>query len=296
MPSQPLSALAPQHSRAEAIARLLVFALLGTLAAVALLLLSRRMAGAFDAPLPGAMLLACGLALSAAAHAARRMWLRGDRGEHAPSASGRALRHFISWSPPACLAGVLFALWLPGTSPLAMFTLLALFIAEEAWSLSLLLGHRNRAPRHVKKPAGLRPAARQEEEEEEEEDVEANIDGDLSADVPPPHETEWQRLSRFSTAEGERLSGWFRVPFAPGQRTATAHLAFCPPFASPPKIEIEQTHGPSARIQTELVLCHGARFGVKLTQATPADASVTVEIVVLAADSTGDIASSDDSC
>lgn len=279
MPSQPLSALAPQRLRAESSTRLLVFILLGTLAAVALLLLSRRMAGAFDAPLPGAMLLACGLALTAAAHAARRMWLRGDRGEHAPSASGRALRHFIAWSPPACLAGVLFALWLPGTSPLAMFTLLALFVAEEAWSLSLLHGGRNRAARIVQRPAGLRPAARQEKEEE---DVEANIDGDLSADAPPPHETEWQRLSRFTTAEGERLSGWFRVPFAPGQRTATAHLAFCPPFESPPEIEVEQTHGPAARVQVELVLSHGARFGVKLSQATPADASVIVEIVAIA--------------
>jgi hypothetical protein len=81
---------------------------------------------------------------------------------------------------------------------------------------------------------------------------------------------------------GERLAGWMRVPLSPGQRTATVHLAFCPPFVRTPKITVAQQEGPTARIKEAQLLPYGARLDLKLTHAADAPATVLLEIVVQA--------------
>jgi hypothetical protein len=50
------------------------------------------------------------------------------------------------------------------------------------------------------------------------------------------------------------------VPLAAGERSASVHLAFCPPFARAPRVELVQSDGPAARIKTVQVLPYGARF------------------------------------
>ena len=66
---------------------------------------------------------------------------------------------------------------------------------------------------------------------------------------------------------------------AAGQRTASVHIAFCPPFAQTPEVSAEQTAGPPARLKTVQVLPYGARFDLKLAAACPESADVLLEFI-----------------
>jgi len=66
-------------------------------------------------------------------------------------------------------------------------------------------------------------------------------------------------------------------PLAPGQRTGSVHVAFCPPFAGIPKVTAEQISGPPARVRVGVVLPHGARVDVRLA----AKPSMAPQLVVL---------------
>jgi hypothetical protein len=82
-------------------------------------------------------------------------------------------------------------------------------------------------------------------------------------------------MSRRRAAGGtEEISGWLRVTFAAGQRTAAAHAAFCPPLGAMPDITFEQLDGPPARIKPGQVLPFGIRLDLKLSAAAEAPADV----------------------
>ena len=49
-----------------------------------------------------------------------------------------------------------------------------------------------------------------------------------------------------------------------GQRSASVHVAFCPPFARTPNATVEQIEGSRARVKTVQLLPYGARFDLKL--------------------------------
>lgn len=86
-----------------------------------------------------------------------------------------------------------------------------------------------------------------------------------------------QRLTRTATADGaDVLRATLYASFPAGSRTASVHVAFCPPFASLPKAEFHQANGPPARIKLAQLLAHGARFDVKLSSAAADNESVCV--------------------
>ena len=91
-----------------------------------------------------------------------------------------------------------------------------------------------------------------------------------TAELPPvvPALEVLQQLTRRHAADGsEDLSGWLRMPFAPGQRTASLHVAFCPPFARTPEVSAQQLDGPAVRIKTGQLLPYGVRLDLKLSAA-----------------------------
>jgi len=86
------------------------------------------------------------------------------------------------------------------------------------------------------------------------------------------NQTAWQ--AREVGDDGtEQVVGWSQVVFAPGQRLARVHLAFCPPFARSPICEAETTDGPAANVQVGQLLPHGARLEVRLDEA-PAERTI----------------------
>gem|GEM_PF-1362617 len=105
-------------------------------------------------------------------------------------------------------------------------------------------------------------------------------EGILPADV----QQQWTR-SRLSDGS-EQVLATLRAELAAGQRTASIHLAFCPPLADVPELEFEQVDGPDARIQQGELFRHGARLDVRLAEPAATACSVVIELAALAAAST----------
>ncbi len=69
-------------------------------------------------------------------------------------------------------------------------------------------------------------------------------------------------------AAGTVIQGRLRVPFEAGQRTGSVHVAFCPPLQTVPSVAVELLSGPAATVKVGVSLVQGARFDVRLEQAS----------------------------
>jgi hypothetical protein len=113
----------------------------------------------------------------------------------------------------------------------------------------------------------LRTAAEHEQDAEE-----APLDEESGAG-----EQLLQQVTRTATAAGaDVLRATLFAEFPAGSRTASVHVAFCPPFVCLPQAEFHQASGPSARIKLAQLLAHGARFDVKLSSAAAQRESVCI--------------------
>lgn len=96
--------------------------------------------------------------------------------------------------------------------------------------------------------------------------------------VPVVEERIVQQLTRVRLAGGgETIRGTLAAQFAPGERLATLHVAFCPPLARFPQIEAEATDDPDVSVKVVQVLTSGVRIDVGRSRAAERDEWVTVE-------------------
>lgn len=288
----------------HAVRRLAAGGLLSALAAGVLLLAMRRLFGALGAPLNGAALLTAGGAMSglAAAAFAAAPWLRADR---PPEAARRdPLVVLCRWlvatsvvlfavcvSLPRTPWPALVAFWVV-VCPVPLMTALLWWRDER----QARLGRAPSAPGStaVEKPAPaggaapavvaarvINPATTVDAASVLDHPGAARLANDTETFEPdePPDDTLRQRLERRREPDGrDRLHGWVRVDFATGARSATAHVAFCPPFAAPPQIAWEVTEGPEVRVTLGQALPFGARWDLKRSGPTAAAESVLLEI------------------
>jgi hypothetical protein len=255
---------------AAELARWTIVALAGLTLTAALLVASRRVAGALSAPLEVPLLLTSGFLWAAATVGVREAWNR-------LSINRRHSRLELTvWiAPTAALLLLGAALSLPGTSVAGLAAFWGLLVLEEVWSWRRAPWHR-RAARVQPEPA-LKPSAPQPSNVQTSPAPakrEQSSQAMLGVDDCPPEQV-IQRLTRSRDAAGvDRLSGWLRMPFAVGQRTASIHVAFCPPFARVPELTVEQADGPMARVKTAQLLPHGTRLDLKLSQSADSEESV----------------------
>lgn len=94
-----------------------------------------------------------------------------------------------------------------------------------------------------------------------------------------------QQLTRAREATTEVVYGYLRADFAAGERHQTVHVAFCPPLAQIPEVEICQVEGPEVSVKTTLVEAHGAR--VELRRSGGLDEAVSVLLELHAAADNG---------
>jgi hypothetical protein len=152
---------------------------------------------------------------------------------------------------------LLACLCLPGTDILGMSIFCTLLGIEESWAWAWFL--RQCPPVVIDhpspttpRPSSLVPLSPL-----------APLAPDAESEVYPEEVT--QQLTRLQTAAGaDELSGWLRTTFTIGQRTGNIHVAFCPPFAVTPELQVEQLDGPDARIKTAQLLPYGVRLDLKL--------------------------------
>ena len=252
---------------------------LGLLIAAAAAILWRRLAGALVHPLQPGALLAAGISAATAAAAVRVGWSHRAAGRWAvwPDWTAMALTSLAA-------AGLLAGLWLPGTPLLPILAAVLVLLVEEigvwAW-----VARRYARPKRRQAIGGadilVCPASHDRQEcLSHRSDVQECLS--RRGDAPPPEEVV-QQLTRIRTAdETEELRGWLRVPFAAGQRTASVHVAFCPPLAATPELAVEQIDGPDARLKTAQLLPYGARIDLKLAAAAEQAGVVVLEFVARA--------------
>jgi hypothetical protein len=88
-----------------------------------------------------------------------------------------------------------------------------------------------------------------------------------------------QRLTRSRTAHGDVIHGLLVAELAPGERVATLHVAFCPPFEQLPRVEATAADNPECDVKVAQTLHQGARLEVRLAHISDAARAVTVEIL-----------------
>jgi hypothetical protein len=254
--------------------------LLGLLLFTALLVGWRRLARALSTPLGPAALSAVGGVAAAAALGARLLW-RARRPQAAAAEQG-----WSTWILPSlALALLAAALSLPSTSSAGLLALWTPLAAEEllAWGSVAWRAIRSRRRRSAE-DRRRRPKTLPEESR-------ADLPSTQPAGNPgpspkPPLTVETlpgdvlQQLTRSRAEDGsEQVGGYVRTRFDPGQRTASVHVAFCPPFARTPKLTVRQMDGPAARVKTVQLVPYGTRLDLKLAAASGQSEGVTLEFL-----------------
>jgi len=235
---------------------------------VACLLGVRRLADALVEPLPPTGLLLVGAVIAGLGMVVRRLiTLDGIRGWW---------RIGLHTAMSAAVVGIGVSLSVPGTNGGALGVFWLLLAVEEGIGWGGL--RRSVAPQTQRHEAILATELVEQKRDVGESHGAVPVGlGDASADPAVVHQ-----LTRRRTVEGtDELSGWLRVEFLSGQRTEHAHLAFCPAFDHVPRLAVEQTDGPRARIKTAQLLPYGARLDLKLSSPVDAKQRVTLRITAV---------------
>jgi hypothetical protein len=245
------------------------------LLAAAATLWFRYHAMAFRRPLDGPGLFLAGVLGAGAAAAARSLlrrtsFLPGGTPRHEifePFLSLCVIAWGVALSLTAAHAGGLVLLW-------------ASLVVEEAWAWRRTVGvvlPITSQPQRPGLPSSWEPGpsgAFLPVPSETKEDIVAELPRILSE---PGVFQEFVRTRE--AGGGETLRAWVRVPLVAGQRNASVHLAFCPPFESRPTLDIVQRSGPEARIKVVQLLPLGAKLDVKLPQVASLDGCVILEVL-----------------
>lgn len=225
---------------------------IGLLIAAATAVGVRAAAGALQSPLEPVVLLTTGVMLAIAVVVVRLGWLL-------PLGTDR-----IGWFDAAVMAVASLAmitlcsgLCSPRETPAEIAMLVrAVIVIEEGWAWLWFFVKRNRngsLHRRSPPPSSMRKVK-----------------------TPDPFILQ-QQMTRGESEDGaEMLSGSLRLAFAPGQRTGSAHVAFCPPLRAIPEMEVLQVEGPEARIKMTQLLPYGARFDLKLAAASEEPTTVVL--------------------
>ncbi len=257
----------PQAHLARPLVRAAVLTCVAVVFFAAAFLWFRRAVGAISTPLSASGLLSVGLAAAATALGARYVWKRTA----ATRWSTLGVSSLLTVSTLAFAA----AASLPNSAPIGLAGLWLVVVGEELWAWwPKRLARTERAePKPAPSPQPV-PVADSHERFEQ-----AVADSSVGADVLQEHVT--QQVTRLLEPDGtDRVVGWMRVSFEPGQRLASVHLAFCPPFGRTPEAALERLEGPQVRIKRVQVFPFGARFDLKL--GTPAEQATDVLLRVAA--------------
>jgi hypothetical protein len=247
------------------LAHALAVATAAMLLLLGLWLLTRRINGQLQHPLGVLPLAVVATTLVALVALVRIAW------GPASTFHAKSRRSLLVWAMPT-LAILMFAwaLSISGTGPgkLAMFWSVLIGAEGAWWWVAFRQIRRRTADRSpgdeqasiVSDRAPLDPPAEQADEDEEA--------------IPP--DVYQQLTRRLAAQEQDTVSGLLRAKLEPQERSASLHVAFCPPMLRLPDVTVVQLSGPRARIKPGEVQPFGVRFDLRL-----AGLSETVEDVLI---------------
>lgn len=244
--------------------------------------------------------------LAASCAAIRAFWLFGGRCRSLPP-----VEYAIAIAPLVCSVILAAALTGPQMSPFVAFLLWFIVAAEEAITLLFFVpqilptgpGRKRVSARDELRQshgvASSQPELRLDETAPSRSplrstpppaaDAEDKLWRFDDSEAPSPHFVAGnvsQQLTRAHEATTEVVYGYLRADFAVGERHQTLHVAFCPPLAGVPEVEICQVEGPEVAVKTTLVEAHGAR--VELRRSGSLDEEISVVLEINAAAESGD--------
>jgi hypothetical protein len=229
------------------------------LAVVAVLLLARRLAGALQNPLPPLMLIgsiAVASGIAVVIDAISRYIIEQP-----------SLQIVSRSIATVCLPLIALSVTLPRTSPPALVCSWLLIVAAE---VTIWRQRTNTVARLLRRRSDDSAPSIQSRE------------GAISREATHCEATEansTQQLN-YRAIEGRQIvEGWFQVALAPGQRVATAHLAFCPAFDRSPEVDAECTSDIVCTIQAALVLPWGVRWEIKLDAPATEKENLRIEFI-----------------
>jgi hypothetical protein len=228
---------APGANRRIAVSRYVALALALGLAGLAMVIFGRRVSGAFDQSLNDMVFVA--------SVAAAVVWAAGVRlATSAAYCESAWMRRLLDLSPSVALPLLGIALAVAGTSITAILFAAAFVVGEEYWALRFAHGSRKYRAARLTDRVGR--ATR----------VHTPTKGDL-----------WQEQRRFRSDDEEIVTGTIRIGVRPGERTVIEHVAFCPPLASSPQLELALVEDSACGVRATHVFRYGARIEVKLERA-----------------------------
>jgi hypothetical protein len=280
---------APDHIVTDRIRPALVGLLRSTLIAalamlwfVAVWMLVRRATGQLQQPLGLLPLLTVGVVLVSTL----ALWRLGWRSALTrPSRFSRLAAYGASTAAAIMLA---VALSMPGTSTSALFLFWGmLFVSEMLWWCRAWQWNWTSPAASVRAEATATAVGSS-----------CGASEPVEAAVPPQDRVEadeidngtWmaegmtQQLTRIHAPDGtQSMEGVLRSQFKPRERSRSLHVAFCPPLQTIPDTTVTQMSGPRCHIKAADVQTYGARFDVRLSNASESDEEVFVHFHAVAA-------------
>ena len=95
-------------------------------------------------------------------------------------------------------------------------------------------------------------------------DFESTEEQHLRFESMAPNITQW--LTRSLSVDGEIIEGGVRIEFDEGQRDATVHVSFCPPFHRVPEVTTEDLDAAGLEIRVAAIFPFGSRLSVRRAQ------------------------------
>lgn len=215
--------------------------------ALALFLLIRRLAGAFDHPPQPAIMLAAAVILSATLMAVR--WTGRD-----VWTSGRnpGFRFALTWTPLAASILCAYSLSLPESQPGVLAFFWGLLMVEEMVSLTIV--HRQQPSKPAANPADISESSPQN----------LTLEPAASNSSAMPDGQIQQQSMRWKTQNGcQWVQGQMRGQFKKNQRSISLHIGFCPPLDSVPQFSAETLEGADIQLKVGIAETFGARVDLR---------------------------------
>ena len=249
----------------------------GLFAAIPALLSARRLSGELRATPSSSLLIASVALFALVGIVLRRVTTATLEPHQLPAPWPRVMQHLPTLGVIAFVGAITFA----ETSAAAMAATFFLIVAVviESWlpnrpiHRSFVDAPRMFAPVRSEPNRQSVPSAEIDHENDVDLEESREFDGATEGD-----ETILLHLTRGRTAQGRLFwHGRMRTEFEMGQRTAVAHVAFCPAFAAPPEVMAWHLRGDAAEIHVTQSLPQGARLEIRLEQPARANRSVLFE-------------------
>lgn len=244
---------------------LIVIAGIGLMISIGLLLVARRLGGAFSADLPRSMLFLTAVISVAIAYSSRIVWRQLYPLDLENPHSSTWSDQFVGWGSSLVPLLMMVGCCFPGARISDWLIWLPLLVCDQLWRQSFFDGG------YPEYQIGLVPNA------------DAST-GAIGLENKPANFQSFpddctQQLFRVREDDGqEAIYATLQVDFQTGQRRATAYVGFCPPLPYRPTIEADPYEGPQAEVKIVQALSHGARIDLKLAAAAECRSQVLVDL------------------